>query len=373
MFTFATAASIRFGVGISSQLDELLSGRHPFVLTGSTPGRHSAHAALADAPTHRVAGEPTFEEARAAVAACRASGADTVVGIGGGAVIALAKAVSVLAAQPGDPLDYAEVIGAGRALGPQKLRMIAVPTTAGTGSEVTANAVLSSAEHAVKVSLRGPAMLPDVALVDPALTVSAPPSVTASSGMDALTQCIEPYTTPFANPLTDGFAREGMRRARSLTRAFTHPDDLDARTDMSLCSLLGGLSLANSKLGAVHGFAGVIGGVTGAPHGAICAALLAPVTTVNLMAMFDREPDNPAIERYREAGGILTGAPHTSALQEWLRELVRHLALRDLRTLGLQEDRWDEVATKAAAASSMKGNPIVLTHEELLGVLEAAS
>lgn len=371
MFMFATAGSIQFGVGVSSRLDELISGRRTFLVSGANPERY--RLGLEPAGSYSLSAEPTFEQARNAVAACRDAGADLVVGLGGGAVIDLAKAVSVLAAQDGDPLDYAEVIGGGRPLGRAKIEMIAVPTTAGTGSEVTANAVLASSEHRVKVSLRGPAMLPDVALIDPALTLTCPPSVTAHSGMDALTQCVEPFVSPAATPLTDGFAREGLRRATALTTAFTHPDDIDARTDMALCSLLGGLSLANAKLGAVHGFAGVLGGMTGAPHGAICAALLAPVTIANLSAMFAREPGNPAIARYRETAEILTGAPHTSALQEWLLELSRHLELPGLAKLGLRPDQYADAVAGAQRASSMKGNPIVLTPSELRGILFAAA
>lgn len=372
MFTFATARSIRFGAGVAAELASAAAGRKVFLVTGANPSRHAITTQLPTVGHIEVTSEPTFELARQAVALCRTSGADLVVGVGGGAVIDLAKATSVLAAHDGDPLDYAEVIGAGRPLSSAKVEMIAVPTTAGTGSEVTANAVLTSVEHRVKVSLRGPSMLPDLALVDPELTLACPPNVTASSGMDALTQCLEPFTSHAANPITDGFAREGLRRARALTTAFTQPDDLDARTDMALCSLLGGLSLANAKLGAVHGFAGVVGGMTGAPHGAICAALLAPVTIANLSAMFGREPHNPAIERYREAAELLTGARHTSALQEWLLELVRHLELPGLTKLGLAPAQYADAIAGTTRASSMKGNPITLTPSELRGVLVAA-
>ncbi|MDO4783599.1 MAG: iron-containing alcohol dehydrogenase [Propionibacteriaceae bacterium] len=371
MFTFQTAGRIRFGAGVAAELASLTEGKRVFLVGGSDPGRYGL--GLEPVASYRLCGEPTFSDARAAVTSCRESGADLVVGLGGGAVIDLAKAVSVLAAQDGDPLDYAEVIGAGRPLGRAKVSCVAVPTTAGTGAEVTANAVLTSPEHRVKVSLRASSMLPEVALVDPALTLTCPPQVSANSGMDALTQCLEPYVTPRASPLTDGFAREGMRRAHALTRVFTQPDDLEARTDMALCSLLGGLSLANSGLGAVHGFAGVLGGMTGAPHGAICAALLAPVTTANLSAMFSREPANPAIERYRDAALLLTGQRHTSALQEWLWELGRHLETPGLGSFGLSAADYAEAVRGAQRASSMRGNPIELTPAELRGILVAAA
>ena len=371
MFTFQTAGRIIFGAQAVSELACLTEHKRVFLVSGSDPDRYGLD--IGAAANYRVSGEPSFEDARAAVASCREAGADLIVGLGGGAALDLAKAVSVLAVQDGDPLDYAEVIGAGRSLGAEKVRCIAVPTTAGTGAEVTANAVLTSAEHRVKVSLRAAAMLPDVALVDPVLTLTCPPQVSAHSGMDALTQCLEPYVTPHASPLTDGFAREGMRRARALTTVFTRPDDLDARTGMALCSLLGGLSLANAKLGAVHGLAGVLGGMTGAPHGAICAALLAPVTTANLSAMFAREPRNPAIERYRDAALLLTGERHTSALQEWLWELAGHLGIAGLSSFGLLASDYAEAIRGAQRASSMKGNPIALTPSELRGILVAAA
>lgn len=373
MFSFSTAGKIRFGAGVFDELPALVAGHRVLLVTGSNPDRLPLPPELRDTPAFRVAGEPSFELAREAVELCRASGADLIVAIGGGAVLDLAKAVSVLAPpQGGDPLDYAEVIGGGLPIGDEKVRTIAIPTTAGAGAEVTANAVLNSTEHGVKVSLRAAAILPDLALVDPALTLSTPPAVTAHSGMDALTQCIEPFTSPAANPLTDALAAEGLRRARALPVAFSQPEDLPARTDMSLCALLGGMSLANAKLGAVHGLAGVLGGLTGAPHGAICAALLAPVTSANLSALFARDPNSPSIDRYRVAGELLTGVRHTTALQEWLFELTRHLELQGLAALGLAPDQFDAVIAGANRASSMKGNPIVLGDDELIGVLETA-
>ena len=225
-----------------------------------------------------MAGEPTVDLARAAVAAAREHGADVVAAIGGGSVIDTGKAVAMLLGNGGDPLDYLEVIGAGRAITRPSVPCVAVPTTAGTGAEVTANAVLASPAHRVKASLRGVTMIPRAALVDPLLTLSCPPAVTAASGMDALTQCLEPFVSPMANPLTDAVAREGIRRAAAgLRRAYADGSDLGARADMSVASLAGGMALANAKLGAVHGLAGVIGGTVAVPHGVACAALLAPV------------------------------------------------------------------------------------------------
>ena len=375
-FTFATAASIRFGAGVARQLGAEVTtlGERVFLVTGANRSRtDGVTSGLAVAGHYGLAGEPTFDDARAAVAAARESAADVVVGVGGGAVLDLAKAVAILAVADGDPLDYAEVIGAGRKLPAVGLPLIAVPTTSGTGSEVTANAVLTSPEHRVKVSLRSPAMLASVAIVDPELVLTCPPLVTAQSGMDALTQCIEPLTSRFTNPLVEALALAGIRAAgRGLVRAVEHGDDLAARTDMAFCSLMGGLSLANAKLGAVHGLAGVLGGVTGAAHGAICAALLAPVTSANICALSDRDPDNPALAGYLLAAEALTGELSLQALEAWLGALQDRLGSPGLAALGLAASDHDAVVQASMRASSMKGNPIDLTADELHAILAAA-
>ncbi len=376
-FTFATAADIRFGAGASGDLDDLSSrlGRSAFVVTGTDPDRFRHLLGDVDvAAEFALQGEPSFDDARRAVEAARRSGADHVIGVGGGAVLDLAKAVAILAVSETDPLDHAEVIGGGAPLPERGWPWIAVPTTAGTGSEVTSNAVLASEEHRVKVSLRSPAMLATAAVVDPELTVSCPPAVTASSGMDALTQCLEPMTSRMANPLVDALALAGWQAGtRSLVRAVEHGDDLDARTDMALCSLLGGLSLANAKLGAVHGLAGVLGGVTGAAHGAICAALLRDVTAANIAALRERDPGNPALPAYELAAVAATGEREAESLVGWLDELRTLLGIQGLTDLGLATDDHDGVVEAARRASSMKGNPIELTRDELLAVLQAAS
>ena len=231
-----------------------------------------------------------------------------VIGLGGGSAIDTGKAIAALLTNPGDPLDYLEVIGRGQALQQTPLPYIAIPTTAGTGSEVTRNAVLASHEHHVKVSLRSPLMLPRVAIVDPELTYSLPPAITASTGLDALTQLIEPYTCNSPNPMIDAICREGMQRAaRSLKRAYQNGSDAAAREDMSIAALFGGMALANAKLGAVHGFAGPLGGLFPAPHGMICARLLPFVVEANVRALQMREPDSPVLKRYDEVAQLLTG------------------------------------------------------------------
>ncbi|WP_028709231.1 iron-containing alcohol dehydrogenase [Propionicicella superfundia] len=370
-FDFATTGRILFGPGRSAELPSIVAGmgERPFVVTGSDPTRYAA--ILGDLQAgFRVAGEPTVEVVRDALAAARAQDADLVVAIGGGSVIDTSKAVAALLGNGGDPLDYAEVIGAGRTLTRPSVPLVAVPTTSGTGSEATANAVVGSVEHGVKVSLRSVHMLPDVALVDPELVVDCPPHVTASAGLDALTQCIEPLVSHLATPLTDALCREGLRRAgRGLRRAYADGADLAARTDMAICSLVSGMSLANAKLGAVHGLAGPLGGMIWAPHGSICAALLPAVCRVNIAALKSRDAGNAALARYAEVGELLTGTADADAGIAWIAETVRMLGIGGLGSLGLTEDRIDEACEKGAAASSMKGNPLVLTHEELREII----
>ena len=308
------ATRIVFGDGSAEQLPQLARdlGSHVLLVTDSfqPPAVSALIVALRDAGlalSHfPVSGEPSVEVIDEAKAVAATAGCDMVISIGGGSVIDTGKASAALIPNEGELLDYLEVIGAGCKLSAAPLPFIALPTTAGTGAEVTKNAVIGSKAHRVKVSLRDNRMLADIALVDPLLTHSVPQSVTASTGMDALTQVLEPFVSHLATPLTDGMCSEGLRRAgRSLRRVYHEPDNATARSDMALTSLLGGLALANAKLGAAHGFAGVLGGMYGAPHGAICAALLPPVMDANIRALQQREPENPALRRYEYAAQFL--------------------------------------------------------------------
>lgn len=367
-FTFATAGRIVFGPGSRSELSAAVAalGSRPLICTGSDPSRHGEllHD-VPDAALFGVRGEPTMDVVRAGAAAAQAHGADVVVGLGGGAVLDAAKVIAALITNGGDPLDYAEVIGAGLPLSVRSLPVIAVPTTAGTGSEVTANGVVTSQEHRVKVSLRSASMLPAVAIVDPELTVACPPSVTAHAGLDALIQCIEPFVSPMANPLTDGFCREGIRRAASgLRRAYTSPRDLEARTDVSLCALLSGLALANGKLGAAHGLAGPLGGYLDAPHGALTAAVMAAVCEFNLSF-----GDARTVDRYAEVSELLTGRHDGAAVSEWFTAATEELGVPGLADLGLDDEGVQRVADAAAKASSTKGNPVPIAASDLAGIL----
>lgn len=381
-FEFATAQRIIYGSGAVQQAPTIAAslGRRPLVVTGRSPGR--AEGLLAGLRAHGlepalfgVAGEPTVTDALAGVEAARQAGYDLVIGLGGGSVLDAAKAIAALAANGGDPLDYLEVVGRGRPLTRPSLPCVAIPTTAGTGSEVTRNAVLGSPAHAVKASLRSPSMLPTVALVDPDLTHSVPPDVTVATGMDALTQCLEPFVSARANPLTDALCREGMQRAaRSLRRVFVDGSDATAREDMALASLMGGLALANAGLGAVHGFAGPIGGMFPAPHGAICARLLPPVMAANVAALRQRSPAAPALARYDEVARLLTGRPDAKAADgvAWVSELVEEVGVPRLAAYGIAPASLPEIVAKSHQASSMKANPIALTAGEMTAVLEQA-
>ena len=362
-FDLALPRRVLFGPGRAGELPDLLAalGRNVLLCTGRDPSRH-AHvlAGIEPVAVVTVPGEPTVDDVRTATRAARRAAVDVVVAVGGGSVLDLGKAVAVLLGNGTDPLDHLEVVGRGVPVGRPSVPYVALPTTAGTGAEATANATLRSPDHGIKASIRSPHMLAAIALVDPLLTLTCPPATTASSGLDALTQCLEPYVSHRANPATDAVATEGLRRgARALRRAYEHGDDGAARAEMALCSLFGGIALANAKLGAVHGIAGVVGGMVVAPHGALCAALLAPVVGANVRALRDREPDSPALRRYAHVAALLTGQDDASVeeAEDWLRETVAALGVPSLTALGLQAAQHAEVAEKALAFEQHAGQP----------------
>jgi len=382
-FEFATATRIIFGPSTISEAASLSGGfgKLAFVVTGHTIERAEPLIERLDKQrieyvTFNVSDEPTTTIAAAAVQAARQAGCDIVISIGGGSVLDTGKVVAVMLTNTGRLEDYLEVVGAGRPLTQSAAAHIAIPTTAGTGAEVTRNAVLSVPEHKVKVSMRSPSMLPRLAVVDPVLTHSMPPSVTASTGLDALTQLIEVYVSGQANPLTDGICCEGLRRAgRSLCRAYEDGDDHNAREDMAMASLFSGLGLANAKLGAVHGFAGPLGGMYSAPHGVICARLLPFVMEANVQALQRRDPNSPALAKYDETARLLTGSSSAKAADAvtWVRELCMALKVPSLARFGLKQQDFETIAAKAKKSSSMKGNPVELTDDELIDIIRAAN
>lgn len=391
-FEFAGPGRIVFERGGIAKAGDLARslGSRALVLTGRDIGRamplldileltRMPHVPLSVPP------EPDIEALEDCIEQARVYSPDLVIGFGGGSVLDMAKALAALMTNKGDPLDYLEVVGKGKALGRPSLPCIAVPTTAGTGSEATRNAVFSARGEGggrVKVSMRSPSMLPSVALVDPGLCLGLPPRLTADSGMDAVTQLVEPLVSARANPIVDGLCREGLRRAATaLPRAFADGEDADAREDMSFASLAGGLALANAGLGAVHGLAGPLGGLVGAPHGAVCAALLSPVVSANVRAL-TRALEKPGeaadrargiLDRYGEVARLFgSGSADPEGAADALEALAASLDTRGLGELGLSREDFEAVVGAARRSSSMKANPVELSEEELLAVLDAA-
>jgi alcohol dehydrogenase class IV len=381
-FEFATATRVLFGPGMLREAGALATGmgRRALVASGRDTRRVEPLLTLlrgqeVDTVVFSVSGEPEVATVEKGVALARAEGCDLVVGFGGGSVLDAGKAIAAMLANPGELLDYLEIIGRGKALWKPSAPFIAIPTTAGTGSEVTRNAVLASPQHRVKVSLRSPLMLPRVALIDPELTYDLPPAMTAGTGLDALTQLIEPYVCSRANPMVDALCRDGIPRvARSLRVAVADGGNAAAREDLALGSLFGGMALANAGLGAVHGLAGPIGGMFPAPHGQVCAALLPHVMAANWDALRRRQPTSEALHRFDDLARWLTGQETATGQEgiDWVGELVRDLKIPRLAAYGLTPAHKKDLVARAAQASSMKANPIALTLEELEGVLDCA-
>ena len=381
-FDFATASRIVFGAGTAKEMLPAAAsfGRRVLFVSGRSSDRavpwiEKLRADGRQVAEFRVTGEPTVETILTGIERAQAGDCEVIIGMGGGSVIDAGKAIATLMANPGSAYDYLEVVGRGKPLVKPAMPFIAVPTTAGTGSEVTRNAVLGVTEKRVKVSLRGSQMLPRAAIVDPELTYSLSPEVTATSGMDALTQLIEPFLSVGANPITDAVCREGIGRVRrSLRAAFKNGEDRQAREDMALAALFGGMALANAKLGGVHGFAGPIGGMYPVGHGAVCARMLPVVMGANLAALRLRATQAPVLERFGELAAILTENPSASADDgiQWLYELREALRIRPLAAYGVRPEDMPEIIARAKQANSMKGNPVVLNDAELESIVESA-
>jgi alcohol dehydrogenase class IV len=381
-FEIAAPTRIVFGAGKLAEVAPFLAAEAPgtvLLVTGKDARRAEPLRLLLEARGQslcsvQVAGEPSLDDVRAATVLARERACTAVVAMGGGSVIDAGKAVAALLGNGGDPLDYLEVVGKGRALSLPSLPFVAVPTTAGTGAEVTRNAVLSAPEQKVKASLRSPFMLPRLAVVDPDLLIGAPPEVLRSSGLDALSQLIEPFLSSKRNPFSDALAREGLvRSARSLRRAVLEGSDASMRDDLALAGLFGGLCLANAGLGAVHGFAAPIGGMFEAPHGAVCAALLPHVLATNLSVARARA-EAELLARFDELARVLTGDVRAGARDavEFVRKLCRDLSVPGLASYGMRERDVPELVEKAKRASSMKGNPLVLADDDLRAIALAS-
>ncbi len=367
-FALTLPAQILFGRGEAARAVPRIAalGGRGLVVHGADPARAAwLVAALGAPPTLACAAEPTLPMLETALARARAWRPDWVAAIGGGAALDLGKALAGLIPQPGPVMDYLEVVGRALPLPAAPLPFVAIPTTAGTGAEATRNAVIGVPGR--KVSLRDARMLARLAVVDPGLTDDSPWPVTLAAGLDAITQVIEPYVSSRANPVTDALCRPAIARGLAALmglRAVEHPD---LRDQMALTSLTGGVALANAGLGAVHGLAGVIGGLTGAAHGAICGALLAPVLEMNARAL----PDDAKLEDVRQivAGALeVRPADAFAALGAW----IKAAGLPGLEAQGLDPADHAAVAEAALSSSSMKGNPVAVEPAALIEALHAA-
>lgn len=375
-FEFVTVPRIVFGRGTASILAGGVReyGSKVLLVRGSSAKRaaglvENLHAEELSISEFAVQGEPTVPMVREGARA--AKGHACVIGFGGGSAMDAAKAIAALASNSGEPLDYMEVVGNGKALEAMPLPFIAIPTTAGTGAEVTRNAVIGSPEHGVKASLRSPHLLARLAIIDPDFTTTLPPEITAYTGLDALTQLIEPYTSCRANVFTDGFCLDGMRRAANSIRTVYHqPQNKPARESMSYASLLSGLALSNAGLGAVHGFAAPLGGLLRAHHGALCAAVLPHALRVNIRAVRQRLADSDLIARYKKVAQTLTGKDNAEPddAASWVNELCQELAIEPLRAFGLTKEQIPVLVDEASRASSMKANALPLFRDEIMEI-----
>jgi alcohol dehydrogenase class IV len=379
MFSFISPQSIHFGRGQSQQTAALAKsfGEAALLVHGASARRaewliKSCQNAGLTTKTISCQSEPSLPDIELALAQLEGFHPNVVIALGGGSVIDFAKALAALMRCSGRPLDYLEIVGGGKPIDHPPIPMIALPTTAGTGSEVTKNAVITVPEHSIKVSLRDPRMVPDIAIIDAALMQGAPQRVALTAGLDAVVQVIEPYLSVKANPMTDAICHAAIPIGLKVLRDLVENDAPEAWDSMAWVSTCGGLALANSGLGAVHGFAGVIGGKSNAPHGEICGALLPAVLESHL-----RKAEGQT-ETHKRLQWILDlmdthfaqseGGMGVSGLRRWSTKM----GLRGLEDMGLSVSDFSEVVTAASKASSMKGNPFSLSVMELLQILQAA-
>lgn len=380
-FEFATAQQIAFGPGklkaIHLATDFL--GTKTLIVCGASQRFVAELATLLplNVAFERlvVENEPTISDIADGVLKWNQAQCQSVISLGGGSVIDAGKAIAALATNPGDPMDYLEVVGRGKPLQNDPAPFVAIPTTAGTGAEVTRNTVLAAPEHRVKVSLRSLKMLPRLAIVDPDLTQTLDRETTANGGLDALTQLVEPFLSSRANPLTDALCQTAIPlAARALKTLADDLNDVSARENLAYAALCGGLALANAGLGAVHGFAGPIGGMYPAPHGAVCARLLPFVLQANLAALERQSPESIARQRFDTLAPLLTGSPNAKAADgiRHVEALVNAFAISPLSQFEVTASEIPQIVAKAQLASSMKGNPIRLSEQELTAILHAA-
>lgn len=383
-FRFSRIPCIHFGPNTASGLGTIISGlgKKALLVRGrSSLSRSGACAAIADSLAKasvelyewEISGEPSPEDIDGAVEANRNRGIDAVLSVGGGSVIDAGKAISAMLRVDGAVADYLEDVGT-RVHPGTKAPFVAVPTTAGTGCEATKNAVISRiGPNGFKKSLRHDNFMPDVAVVDPCLTVSCPPDITAACGLDALTQLLESYVSTKASMLTDALAQSGLERIRnSLVPACTSAGgDIAVRADLSYAALMSGMALANAGLGVVHGFASSIGGMFSVPHGVVCGALVAPCLRRTIHALSRTEAGLPHLVKYARAGETLCGKRRGTAretcdiLIEKVGEYVRVLKIPKLGKFGVTASSVDAIVDR----TDNKNNPAKLEKDELRKIL----
>lgn len=383
-FDWASSPRILFGNGTLAALPEVLAAHGPDVLLvkgGGSLDRHGrwprTRQAMEEAGIrlhpYVVEREPSPELIDAGVARYRTQSIQAVLAVGGGSVLDAGKALAAMLVHPKPVRTYLEGVGEEPPQG-HRLPLIAVPTTAGTGSEATKNAVLSEVgPGGFKKSLRHHAFVPDLALVDPELTYTCPPSVTASSGMDAFTQLLEAYLSTHASPMTDALALEGLKQVeRGLKRAYEDGKDAQARSAMAYAALLSGLCLANAGLGLVHGFASSIGGRFDVPHGALCGSLMGSANLVSLRMLLRTDPASLALRKYARVGRLFSNRSgqrdtyYAAFLVEWIERWVEEFQLPRLSDMGIPRHALDELASR----TSPKNHPVSLPQEAVLEVLE---
>jgi alcohol dehydrogenase class IV len=385
-FEFSGVGRIVFGRGKFALAGELAAGlgRAALVIYNGGAGEHLIEPVTKAGVAvilWRQRGEPIAGQIDEAVEEARRHHCDCVIGLGGGSAIDAAKAVAGLLTNGGSAVDYMEVVGKGKRIARPAAPWMAIPTTAGTGAEATRNAVIGLPEKRFKASIRSELLLPRVALVDPCLGVTVPPAITAGSGMDALCQLIESYTSTGASPMTDALAMQGIPiAARCLPKAYHDGADLDAREGMTLAALLSGITLTNAGLGAVHGFAAALGANFAVPHGMVCAALLPHIIAANMKALRELDPSESSrgLSRYAAIGRKLLGFESVIDVEaintciQFTSDLARELNIPPLKQFGIHVEHVAEMAALARKASSMRFNPVVLSDEALAGALRSA-
>ena len=389
-FQVARLPEIRFGSGVIDQLPDILSGygRRVLLVTGQrslqqAPRWQRLLDALNDAGIGwelvRIEGEPSPEVVDEAVQNHHHASIDVVVGIGGGSVLDAAKAIAGLLRTGTQVLDHLEGVGRGLPYKGPAVPFVAVPTTAGTGSEATKNAVLSRrGVDGFKKSFRHDKLIAEVALVDPSLLESCPKELIAANGMDAFTQLLESYVSLRASPFTDALASSAMQAFRDgFWQAWEVDDPLAQKgyQKLAYASLCSGITLAQCGLGSVHGLASPLGAFFPIPHGVVCGTLVAAATRTNIEALRQREPNNPALRKYAEAGILLSGRMFSSesAAQDGLAELLEQwterLSLPRLGDFGMTEEDIGRVVANCRGGS-MQTNPLVLSDAELAALLQ---